>query len=69
MNLTETVEMFRKIAKRNQDQGNTERAEVFNAVARMLDTVAGDIVIEEHEAKSHAIKTAWSDAAGYLSIK
>lgn len=72
VNLEEAIREFRDLSESASKSAKHQTAEVYSAVARMLDTVAQDITIEHHSARkaeeSASAILAWENAARKLGV-
>lgn len=64
----QTVNLFRKWAEACTRDGLTERAEVYNAIARMFDNIGTDITTELAEADTDEKRVAWENAVNLLDL-
>lgn len=66
--VAQTIALFRTWAEACTRDHLTERAEVYNAIARMFDNIGTDITTELAEADTEEKRIAWQNAVNLLDL-
>lgn len=64
----QTIALFRAWEAACVRDGLTERAEVYNAIARMFENIGTDITSELAEADTDEKRVAWENAVNLLDL-